>query len=281
MGAFLLLLAIYFLKTKTTTKTQGQFTIGIKRGILVVMETRNKKQNKRKKRVVKPLPSIPENVIKRNLDMIKSVLDLSEIKLAIQEIRKEFKIPELGIIEKTDAKKLWHNIDFLNAAEELFNKTNLPYHFITDFINYLIINVIKAPILNYGIAIEERGKWAKWIGLRTYMRLTKKEMERAVQELLFMQRMYFKKEWSGEYRPKRIDRDKQLQLKTEMEQRVLEDKYLKSIKSQYGKKEYEKARKVNKSVRYTSRDVAKKILGSGSKKRAATVRQRCSRFKKQ
>ena len=245
------------------------------------METRNRKQHKRKKRVIEPLPPVPGNVIKRNLDMIKSVLSSPRIKKDITEIRKKFNISAFDQAVETKNKKLGHNIVFLNAAEVLFITTQLPYHFITDFVNYILFNEIKAPILNYDIAIEKEGRWAKWVSIRTYMRLTKKETERAFKELLFMQQMYFRKEWSGEYRPKRLDTGKQSQLETEMRQRVLEDKYLKNIKSQYGKKEYEKVRKISKGVRYTSRDVAKKILGSGSVKKAAVVRQRFRRLKRQ
>ncbi len=247
------------------------------------METRNKKQNKRKKRVVEPLPPVPKNVIKRNLEMIKSVLSSPRIEKDIKEIRGKYHISTFDVAGQIKNKKLWHNIDFSNSAKKLFYTTNLPYNFSTEFVDYILLNEIKAPILNYEIAINQEGGRlvAKWIGIRTYMRLTKQEMERAVKELLFMQRMYFRKEWSSEYRPKRLDTGKQSQLETEMRQRVLEDKYLKNIKSQYGEKEYQKARKKSKSVRYTSRDIAKKILGSGSIKKAAVVRQRYIRLKKQ
>jgi len=187
---------------------------------------------------------------------------------------------------------------FNNSVEKIVGKYNLPYNFLDVIRAYIYHNKIiplYLPYSNFAISysLNEDGR-AKWVDLRTYSRLTEKEIRKAIKNLRATQEYCLPPALNINIKIRK-DIDMVLEIEKEMrntDRRRKEgkaDSYLVKVRKQYGEKVYRKTirkqqaegiksikRKINK---HKSREIAKKIFGTSEKENL--VRQIYSRLQKE
>lgn len=183
---------------------------------------------------------------------------------------------------------------FNQSIKDLLKKYNLPYNFLDAIKMYIYHNKITSiflPGTNFSLSLDPEGRkgMAKWIEIRTYARLTEKEIRDAVNSLRELQKHYLPSALTKDIR-KHQDIDKAIDIEKEMKQRIRKtyqkpDWYLEQVKKRYGKEEFERTKKLNPQrmekeiIKYTSKEIAKKFFGDPRKENL--VRQIHSRLQKE
>ncbi len=183
---------------------------------------------------------------------------------------------------------------FSQSVEDLVIKYHLPYNFLNAirmYIYYGKITSIFLPDTNFSFSLNSEGRrgTAKWIEIRTYAQLTEEEIRIAMKGLRQMQKHYLPLVLTEDIRKHR-DTDKAIEIEKEMKQRMIKtyqkpDWYLQQVRKAYGKKEFERVKKLNPAriekeiIKYTSKEIANKIFGNY--KKANLVRQIYSRIQKE
>lgn len=215
---------------------------------------------------------------------------------------------KLLLLRKKDYRQFLIEQEFINkevpinrfnqSIKNLAKKYNLPYNFLDAIKMYIYHNKIVSiflPIANFSLCIDPEGRkgTAKWIELKTYARLTEKEIRRAMNSLRELQKHYLPAVLTEDIR-KHQDTDKAIYIEKEMNKRIRKteekpDSYLEKVRKRYGEEEYKRTIKKWRAegiepmkkeiIKYTSREIAKKIFGS--EKKANLVRQIYSRLQKE
>jgi hypothetical protein len=183
---------------------------------------------------------------------------------------------------------------FNQSIKDLLKKYSLPYNFLDTIRMYIYHNKIMPvflPDTNFSLSLDPEGRkgTARWIEIRTYARLTEKEIRDAMSSLRELQKHYLPFMLTKDIR-KHQDIDRAINIEREMEQRRRKtyqtpDWYLQQVRKAYGEKEFERVKKLDPTriekeiIKYTSKEIAKKILGSA--KRGNLVRQIYSRLQKE
>ena len=183
---------------------------------------------------------------------------------------------------------------FNQSIKNLIKKYNLPYIFLNAIKSYIYHNKISTifpPCTNFSLCLdpEARKGSARWVEIRIYSQLTEREIRNAINDLRGFQKHYLPPLLTKDTR-KHHGIDKAIAIEKEMKRRIKKtyqrpNRYLEEVKKQYGEKEFERVKRLNPQliekeiIKYTSKEIAKKIFGTPKKE--ALVRQIYSRLRKE
>lgn len=203
-----------------------------------------------------------EKPYKENLFIMKLLTTHEEFLKDVRNIRQKLDIPTNGFKTKSrkskwalkwdkrlpggkenlkDSRSLYFN------AQNLVDKYQLRYNFLSHIENFILFGKVDAPKVNCTFNKQLNPKCLKWahsISIKTYAPLSDKELERLKERLKELQKEFFPKKVLINWKPK-ITIDEALAIEEAMEEReriterIVESKYLEIIKSKVSKEEYE------------------------------------------
>lgn len=210
----------------------------------------------------------------KNLYIMKLLTSSEEFKTDVAEIRKTSSIPSNGFPNNEEAKK-WNNKllqneaklnEFQDRIEKITDKYRLPYSFLEAIKFYVYFDRITSvylPSSSFAFSVNPSGRKnkAKWVELKTYARLTEKEIREAIKILREMQDYYL---------PPNLSRD--IRVHKNIDHAIKAEKEM-------AKKKRKTEEDFESILKHTSAEIAEDIFGNVAK--ANLVRQMCRRIKKE
>ena len=214
----------------------------------------------------------------------------AEFKKISEEDLRSFKDRALEIRDKI--------AEITEYIKEILRKNNLPIHFSKSIFSYFTEGKIESPMIgNFTIRVNPTVqissdriiKYADEVMLVTFAPLSTNEMRRAYKSLKRYWKLCFPPNVSKRTNLRDKDVDKKFLIEQAMQNRCqkaeyAEDKYLTTVKKDYGESAYKNAKKLHprmtteKVKKFTSNDVARKFYNT--RKKAGAVRVMHSRIQK-